>query len=139
MLAQKTKQIEGDTFTVTQLSTDEGIPCLVRLTKLLGKGFEGGSVQSAVANIAAQLSVEDVQFFTRTFSKWTVVSTGDGKTLSLSNKDHFELAFAGRYENLVQWLAFCIEVNFSSFFGKMVGMLTAKAQEATAVLASSSS
>jgi hypothetical protein len=99
MRDSQSKEIHGHVYNVTQLGTKQGLKILSRVSK------------APNGNILA-LGDEDVDYVCDTFAKHTSVDMAD-KSPQLSAI--FELHFRGKYNALVEWLAFCMEVNFSNF------------------------
>lgn len=99
----------------------EGQDVLMRLTKSLGPVVAGaiaartGSAGIRELNHALrELPAEDLAYFTSTFAKYTEVVLGPNKAPTLS--DIFDDHFAGKYLELLNWLKFCVELNFEDFF-----------------------
>lgn len=129
--------IGGTTYRVTQLGTKKGQALLVRLVKLLGPGvgsFVGGmgrssadefdsalalGVGDALHDLAHRLDAAEVAGVLEEFAKITVILQSDDVQPLLWSvyDDHF----AGRYDELLAWAKFCMEVNFSSFFAARSG------------------
>lgn len=122
----KTKQIGGHGYEVTQLGAIEGRRVFARLAQVMG-GMVGALAAGGKPNpvdafrsFAESMTPEVMDFFCDTFSKVTQVHRPDGKVLFL--KDVFDDHFADNYGELVEWLAFCLEVNFASFLGGTGGL-----------------
>lgn len=123
------KRIGSHVYRVTMLGSKAGLSMLVRLTKLAGPGLgsfvlgvgRSSEVDSAIASgvgealhdLAARLREDEVSSIVNEFALHTVV----GLTAELQPRlsDIFDDHFAGRYDLLLQWVRFCMEVNFSSF------------------------
>lgn len=120
--------IDGFTYKVTQLGAKEGRRVFARLVSTLGgavgalakevmnasEGKQEGGVDAAqgVASFADRITPETLDFFCDTFSTYTLICHGaTEQPMAREFDDHF----AGRYAQMVQWLIFCIEVNFGSF------------------------
>jgi hypothetical protein len=116
----RSKKIGQYTYEVTQLGAVEGSRVLAHIMQLFG-GMVGAIASggkpdmvhgfSALAN---SITPEKLEFFCNTFSPWTQVHK-DGKAQIL--KDVFDDHFAANYSELVEWLGFCLEVNYESFLG----------------------
>lgn len=117
----KTKRIGNHNYSVTQLGAIEGRRVLAKLMQLFGGmvgGIAGGGKPDMVAGFAAlagAITPEQVDFFCETFTPWTQVETSPGKVRML--RDVFDDHFVANYGELVEWLGFCLEVNFASFLG----------------------
>ena len=107
MREQKEKVIGQTTYRVTQFGAVQGRKVLARLAKLL---------VVAKSTDLAQLDLEsELDYLCETFAPYTEIQRlGDPKRPQL--KDEFEEHFIGRYDEMLGWLLFALEVNFSSFF-----------------------
>lgn len=121
-LSVSSKHINGHEYKVRQLGANKGRSVLIRLSKLVGpmaasvaaaKDKETALETAAQAAFAA-ITEEDFKFVCDTFAESTDVVMPDGREPQLSKI--FDLHFAGEYLTMIQWLAFCVEVNFGSFF-----------------------
>lgn len=128
MLETETKAIGNHSFTVHQMPAGPGRKVLVRLIKILGPvqaaalqgaqptdqvdlaGLAGNRLGAAIGEFCERLTEDDLEYFFAQFAKYSEV---DGKPIN------GELTFRGDYGSMFQWLAFCVEVNFSSFFGAL--------------------
>ena len=95
------------------------------MSRLLGGKQNGNTVQAAAAAalqiLPDVLSDDDVDYFAKTFGSSSRYQNGDKMTpLIDANR---EAHFSGKYMAFYEWLAFCIEVNFSSFFGDLTRRL----------------
>jgi hypothetical protein len=126
------KRIGPHLYRVTMLGAKAGRAMLVRLVKLggpgvgsfaIGVGRNATSVDSALAlgvgealhDMASRLNESEVGAMMDEFALQTVVVQSADIELRLS--DIFDDHFAGRYDLMLQWARFCMEVNFASFFG----------------------
>ncbi len=122
----KTKQIGKHTYEVTQLGAIEGRRVFARLAQLMG-GMVGALAAGGKPNpvdafrsLAEAMTPEIMDFFCDTFTKVTQVHIAGGKVLFL--KDVFDDHFADNYGEMIEWLTFCLEVNFASFLGGAGGL-----------------
>ena len=150
-IEQREKRIGAHTYRVTQLGAKAGRNVLVRLVKLggpgvgalvggIGRGGKEGTADSALAlgvgdalhALSLRLREDEVGALMDEFALHTVVVKPADIELRLS--DIFDDHFAGRYDEMLAWTRFCMEVNFSSFFvgssasatlGKLWKMLSA--------------
>ncbi|MBS2020454.1 MAG: hypothetical protein JST00_46785 [Deltaproteobacteria bacterium] len=142
MLKQEEKIIGGYRYKVTQLDAVKGRRAFMRLMKVVGPAYSKGAtsgIEGALEDLVSRLSEDDVDHFCDVFAKTTQVSGGDlteGREPFL--RDIFMFHFAGRYLEMVQWLVFCCEVNFASFFAQAASLLAAPAAAAKAESASTS-
>jgi hypothetical protein len=112
------REIDGNLYYVTQLGFSQGREVMVRLSKLLGPAFgrlngEGGAV-AAMGELAAAVTEADLVHLCRVFGTSTEVQI-EGKRPRLTEQIQ-ELHFAGRYDTMLKWLWFAIEVNYGGFF-----------------------
>jgi len=115
------RNINGLDYKVVQLGAKQGRKVLIRLMKVGGAGLAGLTGEQGLAGVVAglaaavqNLSEEDFEYFCDTLSPVTEVTLADGKRPQLNNA--FDDHFAGDYGTMALWLAFALEVNFSSFF-----------------------
>lgn len=132
MRETKEKQIgtRGFRYHVIQFGAREGGRVLVRLLKMIGgaageamaggddalDGFDLSTVGKMIGNLAETLNESDFDYLVDKFSAVTAVSGGEYTApLQLNTEGVFDLHFAGEYQELGQWLLFCVEVNFGGF------------------------
>lgn len=122
----KTRKIGNNDYEVTQLGAIEGRKVFARLAQLMGgmvgtlaAGGKPNPVE-AFKSFAEAMTPEVMDYFCDTFTKVTVVHRPDGKAPFL--KDCFDDHFADNYGEMVEWLTFCLEVNFASFLGGAGGL-----------------
>lgn len=140
MLKTERKMIGEYEYAVTQLDAVKGSRVFTRLTKILAPAIVGLSSAStqikgtkpadvddvtgskmfeALGKLAENLTEADVDFFRECFAASTDVMITDeqtGKQRSPKLSTIFGLHFAGKYDEMIEWLVFCFEVNFGSFF-----------------------
>lgn len=132
-LKSEQREIKGVTYEVTQLAAEPGQRLFFSLVKLLGpavaallqewqgKAVTPATIAAAITELAASLEYKHFRDFVDTFQASTDVlgqdSNGRATRVKLSSMK--ALAFAGDYGGLMQWLGFCLEVNFGSFFSDM--------------------
>lgn len=131
MLKSETREIGGKRYAVTQFGTQEGLQIFFWLGKLVGpsiaalvKQWQGKSitvnvVSAALTELANGLQYADFNKLVQACAKCTkqVVTNAEGETVSVPLEKTIDtVAFAGDYLSLMQWLGFCLEVNFASFF-----------------------
>ena len=124
-IESRTKSIGSSDYTVEPHGAIKGRALLLRLVKIVGPSLTAvsqDSIPDAIKSLLGGLSEEDLTFLCEEFSKKTMV-TVDGGELQLSKI--FDQHFVGSYLEMIQWLAWCVEVNFSSFF-KGAGALLSK-------------
>lgn len=108
----KSKVICDTEYEVTQLGAIKGTKVFTRVLRLMGPAF----LDKSPGKFFDSLKEEDVEYLCQTFSPLTLVK-GQGQLDGI-----FDVHFAGRYDALVQWLVFCLQVNFGSFLeGKGLG------------------
>jgi hypothetical protein len=122
------KEIGGVTYRTRPLAFSVGLPLLKRLidvvAPVVAAGLRGGRAQAAanILDVLPQAFTEkDVERFADAFGKvsqYLDADSGQWVTLIKNPKiDNRERHFTGRYLEFMQWLFFCVEVNFAGFFG----------------------
>jgi hypothetical protein len=126
MFKTEERVIGASTYMVSQLGAIAGRAAFLRLVKALGPALGGlvsaggklrGDIDFGDLISRVQLSEGDLSYFCDLFAQKTFVKLEDGKMPRLDNV--FDAHFAGKYMDLVQWLAFCVKVNFADFFGDL--------------------
>jgi hypothetical protein len=110
MKAAVSREIRGTTYSVTPLGALEGIKVLNRIQRVIAGGAKA---EHFVGGVLETLTEADVLYLCDTFKKLTTFSF-EGKEPCL--KDFFDDHFTSNYAALVEWLAFCLEINFESLF-----------------------
>ena len=128
------KQIGACIYRVSQLGAIKGRAAFLRLVKALGpiagglvdaKGKQAASLDLGDLMARLTLTEDDLTFFCDLFAEKTFIVKSDGKTPRL---DHcFDDHFAGRYLEMIQWLAFAVQVNFADFFGAALNAASGQA------------
>ena len=123
-LKSETRTVGQHEYTVTQLGAVKGLECLRRLLKVVGpslqsltslaKGDGAAAFAQGLMRLLESLSQEDLTYFCDTFGPTASVKLSDGKSPTV--KAVFDFHFAGNYLELLEWLAFSVEVNFQGFF-----------------------
>lgn len=113
------KEIDGFTYVVTPLPFGVGRQALMRLIRVVSPVFSaalgGGKVEAAIFNaLPLALSDDDVVYFAKVFGDASRYKDGE-KLVPLVSQNQ-ELHFAARYKAFLQWLIFCVEVNYKDFF-----------------------
>lgn len=118
------KSIGDVTFEVTPLGFKVGRKAFVRLSKALGPSLKeltaakdllhAGTIAGAFGKVIEHVSDEDLDWFAEIMGKGTRFSR-DGDKWPFLNEANREVLFAGNLTLFFQWLAFCLEVNFSDF------------------------
>lgn len=123
MREAQTKTLGQTQYRVRPLGAKQGCRVITRLSKLLGSAFKSGAKdQNAMLGAALEsLGEEDLDFFCRQFETHTQISVDGSKWPTLS--DVFDVHFSQNYGELLLWLKFCLEVNFSGFFAETLGSL----------------
>lgn len=124
-MEQSKKEINGNTYLVKPLPARKGISTLTMLIKLVGPAFSSGDgtddkrVTKAFGEILNGLEAQQVLDIADLFGGCTIVTRKDGTQIALSGGEMFDSHFAAKYAEMVEWLAFCLEVNFSDFLGSI--------------------
>jgi hypothetical protein len=135
------RRIGGVVYRLTLFGTKQGTAMLVRLVKQLGPGAgsfilgvgrpqraEGETavaaalaqgVGEALHEVALRLNDAEIAAMLEEFARMTIVVKSADTELPLI--DIYDEHFAGHYDQLLQWARWCLEVNFSSFFGASGG------------------
>lgn len=95
-----TEVIGSHKYKTHQLGALQGREVLIRFVNALKKG-------------GIENSVEDFNFFCDSFSSVTYVQLGD-KEPRLDSI--FDAHFIGLYDEMIDWIKFCLKANFPSFF-----------------------
>lgn len=133
MLKSDTREIGGKRYCVTQLAAEPGQRLFFQLAKLIGpsvaallrewqgKEVTPDTVAAALSEFVQSLTYAQFRDFVDTFMGSTkVLGTNDkGEETQAPLLSMKALAFAGDYGSLMKWIAFCLEVNYGSFFGDM--------------------
>jgi hypothetical protein len=89
-----------------------GRKVFARLAKTLGPAaVKGLDVAKALESLE-----EDFEFLCDTFAKHTAVTGGDYGSKAPQLDSIFDAHFVAKYPEMLQWLVFCLEVNFAGFF-----------------------
>jgi len=124
-LATQTKEIDGFSVQVTQLSCRRALKTLNRLGKVLGPALakvsaivsnagsiekvDVGSMGSSVESLFSSLADDDLDFFVNTFFEASTLNNAPFlKT--------FDVVLQGQVDVLLRALLFAIEVNYGNFF-----------------------
>lgn len=115
MLTPETRTIGSYTYTTTKLGALKGTEILARLavnaTPLM-IAAHGGNV-AAIARSVESLKPEMITELCTTFAAVSTVKIGTNEPRLDAV---FDVHFAGNYLELFEWLTWCLEVNFRSFF-----------------------
>ena len=113
----KTKTIGEYEYIVTPLPSEESTEVLRRLSGVLGNGVAKLAGDSdgiaAIGGLFGSITKEDKDYLLSVFVKQTWVKQGDRK---LPLETCFNEHFRGSMDEQMQWVAFCMELNFRSFF-----------------------
>lgn len=129
--AVKEKVIGGHRYEVTLLGAKQGRAMLVRLMRSLGPataGFIEGTLHAkgditvslasgasdAIRELSQRITEADFAAISDELARFTVVHLDAEHAPKLDAI--FEEHFVGRYDVMLQWFAFGLEANFSSFF-----------------------
>lgn len=125
--------IDGTTYRVKQLGAHTGSQVLFRVGRALP------TLMSGVGIRPEDLSPEDFNYVVECFKKHTQVSVtdtnggGGSRFIEMTHGEMYDDLFAGHYERMFAWMKFSWEVNFSSFFGAVAGLVRARKDLATSV------
>jgi hypothetical protein len=108
----QSRSIGGKQYTVRQMGAKQGSRMLVRLMRVVANGLDGGKV--SLAAIADGLDDDMFIKLVDELAPTTEVDLGDGRVLTFDKV--LDLQFAGQYQDMLEWLVFALEVNYSDFF-----------------------
>lgn len=116
LFKQEEKTIGEFTYKVTQLDAMTGIDVIARITTKFGSALkeDGDGGWQAAGAVLEKLTAEEIKYYVNLFAGRTFVVCPDGREPVL--KDVLATHFAGRYGDMIEWLRFCFETNFKSFF-----------------------
>lgn len=139
MLKTEKRAIGDHVYEVTQLDGWTGGVVMIRLGKILTPAmqaaieiFAGGGADAAtqaatviggITSLLERLTEADWTYFVEVFGKTSEVEISPGKSAKVSAVG--SIHFAGNYMEMVEWLAFAIEVNYGGFTSGAVSKLTA--------------
>jgi len=124
--------IDSVLYEVTPLPFAIGNKALLRfvrlatpvISKFISSKPNGSTQQLAIASAISELqniSDDDIDYFAKVFGTASKYQNGD-KMVPLVDNNR-EAHFSMRYMAFYEWLAFCIEVNFTLFFGELTKRL----------------
>lgn len=134
-IERKCKVIGSHEYGVYQLGALKGRRVLARFAKLIAPAFgatvaasskpgkvnQGEVLERMLSAFVEHLSDEDIEYFCNEFGPVSDVTLPNGKTPQLP--DIFDAHFSNNYYEMIGWLIFCFEVNFSSFFEKVGSLM----------------
>lgn len=128
-ISKNTKKIDGVHLRVDMLELEEAEECFVRAVKALGPAL-GELAKAAIAaktssvldvdvavaggafaQLAANLTKEDLTYFRKVFADVTYHEAAPGKWIKFVP----EVVLKGKFGVLLKWLRFALEVNFADF------------------------
>lgn len=124
--SKHTLEIAPYTYEVTTCDAFKGRSAFVRLSNVLGAAFSTATTDRAiVGNLLMRLREEDLKYFCDLFGELTTVTGGEHEDKTPYLKGLlFGTHFAGRYDAMFDWLCFCIDANYSSFFENLPALMT---------------
>lgn len=135
-LEKHSKQIGEFTYEVTTLGAKLADRMLLKLGKSVGPVFlAAAGAESLRADSFSALSEDDYDWVVEKLARATDVQMGD-KAPSLWSI--YDLHFAGKPVEKLEWLRFAVEVNFGPFFLAIMARVAAKKAADTAKTASRS-
>lgn len=125
----QTKVIGESSYTVTQMPAKTGRKIFARLMNILAPALKALPTEGAASAVdwggflAGLLGNPELEhhldYFCDSFAAFTLVTTGTS-TQPLHKEGVFDIHFAGKYADMVQWLRFSFEVNLGDFFTKVL-------------------
>lgn len=136
-LETRTKTIAEVEYEVRQLDALKGRKVFIRLAKMLAPLLNAKGDGDMFARLGAALaSVDeaDFEYLCETFAPTTSMLTVDeqGRTRRPELSKVFAIHFAGQYDAMLEWLYFCLEVNFGSFIERLRSRADASPEQAKA-------
>lgn len=121
--------IRGAEYSVTPLDCETGCLVGIRLAKSLGPAFDladkvadkeafGLEIIKRIPEVAKTIADDDFKFVFRNFCETTVVTTGE---FTLSGREQLSKHFAAKYAAMLEWLQFCVRVNFPDLLSALGG------------------
>ncbi len=119
MLKTESKKIGECVYHVTQLDAETGTNVLLRITKLLSPALAASNVsnEEKLKLLLDNLKQSTLKFVQSVLARSTIADF-DGRKTKLS--DIYNVHFAGKYDELGQWLIFALMVNYRDFLAKLV-------------------
>lgn len=111
MRKAETRVIGEYKYSVMQMGALEGRQLLLKITKALAG--------AAAGDIFASLKEEDFEMALNKFAKLSTVSGGEYGEKQPQLDSVFDMHFAGKYGDMLEWAKFAFEVNFGSFLGAL--------------------
>jgi hypothetical protein len=94
---------------------------LTLITHAIGPAFLAAGkepdVMTVLAGVMERVKDADLDALIDAFAPLTTVHLTDGKSPRLNAI--FDEHFAGNYQDMLAWLLFCLEVNYSGFFAEL--------------------
>lgn len=151
MQERKSKTIEGVTFYVTPLGFKAQRRGFVRLSKAVGPSLavmssgtapapseaeqepaQAVEMGPAIRELVDRISDEDLEWFEQLFGPTTMFSVDDPEKTPILREPEREILFRGRLALYFQWLAFCLEVNYSDFLSWLKSAVSGGGRSETA-------
>jgi hypothetical protein len=130
MPRERVEKTIGDcTYFVRPLDAVEGSRMLARIHKLLlpalgsVEGLEDVKIGKVLADLGASVAISDLDYLRDTFARTTEVRIPPDNREPLLSDELKNGHFAGEYDLMLEWLTFCLEVNFGSFFRGLKGRI----------------
>lgn len=121
MLRTEEKEISGVVYVVTTLPMTQGVEVFGRLAPLFTLAAATGDMGRAAAKSIQEMQAADILHVSKVFAEHTTLRFPDGREPVLKNV--MEAHFSGDYLPMFEWIAFCIKVNYESFFVGLVAKL----------------
>lgn len=143
-IEKQTKQIGECSYEVTPFGAKIGNRVLLKVIKSIAPIYfvaaAAGGLKAigteGVASALAGVDEDEFEWIVEKFASSTDVIFADGRRPTLHSV--YDMHFAGRYLEELDWLEFVIEVNFGPFFQELKRKAAAKAKLANAKAPSSS-
>lgn len=137
LLRTETKTINGNEYSVRVLPLRDARLVYARIQRILSVFGEDAITESdmspfMLAGMSGAITAEDLEFYTDKFGPLTNVTLEDGRVITLTVtkgpkgerlETNLEEVFAGQMDVMLEWLDFCVQVNFKSIIEKLAAAL----------------
>lgn len=112
------RKIGSTLYIVRTLPATQGIAVFATLSPIFALITAGATLQTAVAAALPRIDAAEFTKAARTFAEFTNLECEDGRKPRL--KDVFDEHFSGELFEMGEWIAFCVEVNYATFFAGLI-------------------
>lgn len=112
------RKIGTTVYRVRTLPATQGIAVFATLAPIFSLITAGATLQTAVAAALPRIDAGEFTKAAKTFAEFTHLECDDGRKPRL--QDVFDEHFSGELFELGEWIAFCVEVNYATFFAGLI-------------------